>query len=320
MNDFIYDRDHDLNLTAAQASMLYAAANGTAGPVGGDATMRALARIGLADKTPAAWAHAKRYRLNDRGMTAARAIRARVDAGDVARMGRGERRMIAESPYMIPEGRRDETLISLLDDPIPTVRRRAAERLSDWNVTVRPDRAARLARHPDPAVRGCRVVVKAAPVEAYAHETDPRVIGNLIAEHKYDDMMIAEWLRSNDERVFNQALATVDDESLERLLRKGVFPGACVHEWAKRGNALEWDMVAHIVPKLDPDDHTARLIADHVIHVPDTAIDVPFEYRIREAAEAQVRAERLMSVFADPNGEAARRAVEQARERMRGRD
>lgn len=89
-------------------------------------------------------------------------------------------------------------------------------------------------------------------------------------------------------------------------------PGACVHEWVKRKHPLEWDMVAHIIPTLDPDGYVAYAIADHVIHVPDDMIGTlpkTFEYRIREAAEAQAKANRLMSVFADPHGETARRMM-----------
>lgn len=109
-----------------------------------------------------------------------------------------------------------------------------------------------------------------------------------------------------------QALTTVGDDRLERLLRKGVFPGACVHEWVKRKHPLEWDLVAHIIPTLDPDGYVAYAIADHVIHVPDDMIRMlprTFAYRIREAAEAQAKANRLMSVFADPRGETARRMM-----------
>lgn len=138
------------------------------------------------------------------------------------------------------------------------------------------------------------------------------MISVLIGERRYDETMVDRWLRSHDERVFKRALSTVGDDRLERLLRKGVFPGACVHEWVKRKHPLEWDLVAHIIPTLDPDGHAAYLIADHVIHVPDDMIRLlprTFEYRIREAAEAQVEANRLMSVFADPHGETARRMM-----------
>lgn len=225
-------------------------------------------------------------------------------------MGRGERRMIAEHAYEFPNA---HTLMPrLLDDPLPVVRRKAVEYCDRQRETFPADTAARLARSRDPLVRACRAVVRTAPIEAYAHETDPTVVAALVAEHRYDDMMVEGWLHSDDERVFNQALTTVGDERLERLLRRGVFPGACVHEWVKRKHPLEWDLVAHIIPTLDPDGHAAYLIADHVIHVPDDMIRLlprTFEYRIREAAEAQVEANRLMSVFADPHGETARRMM-----------
>ena len=134
-------------------------------------------------------------------------------------------------------------------------------------------------------------------------------------DFNHGSVKIEGWLHSDDERVFNQALTTVGDERLERLLRRGVFPGACVHEWVKRKHPLEWDLVARIIPTLDPDGHAAYLIADHVIHVPDDMIRMlprTFEHRLREAAEAQVEANRLMSVFADPHGETARRMMREA--------
>lgn len=309
MDDFIYDREHDLDLTAAQAHRLYRMSIQPDGLLDDDATTRALARIGLADAEPTTWRRSA-HRLNARGGAAAKAIRARVDAGDVEHMGRGERRMIAEHAYEFPNA---HTLMPrLLDDPLPVVRRKAVEYCDRQRETFPADTAARLAHSRDPLVRACRAVVGTAPIEAYAHETDPTVVAALVAEHRYDDMMIEGWLHSDDERVFNQALTTVGDERLERLLRRGVFPGACVHEWVKRKHPLEWDLVAHIIPTLDPDGHTAYLIADHVIHVPDDMIRLlprTFAYRLREAAEAQVEADRLMSVFADPRGETARRMM-----------
>ena len=131
--------------------------------------------------------------------------------------------------------------------------------------------------------------------------------------------MVDRWLGSRNEKVFGRALPAVGDDRLERLLRKGVFPGACVHEWVGRGHALEWDMVAHIIPTLDPDGHVAYEIADHVIHVPDDMIGTlpkTFAYRIREAVEAQAKANRLMSVFADPHGETARKAIMEAEKNL----
>lgn len=309
MDDFIYDREHDLDLTAAQAHRLYRMSIQPDGLLDDDATTRALARIGLADAEPTTWRRSA-HRLNARGGAAAKAVRARVDAGDVGHMGRGERRMIVEYPYDIPNARL--LMPRLLDDPLPVVRRKAVEYCDREHETLPADMAARLAHSRDPLVRACRAVVGTAPIEAYAHETDPTVVAALVAEHRYDDMMIEGWLHSDDERVFNQALTTVGDERLERLLRRGVFPGACVHEWVKRKHPLEWDLVAHIIPTLDPDGHTAYLIADHVIHVPDDMIRLlprTFAYRLREAAEAQAKANRLMSVFADPNGETARRMM-----------
>ena len=312
MDDFIYDREHDLDLTAAQAHRLYRMSIQPDGLLDDDATTRALARIGLADAEPTTWRRSA-HRLNSRGGAAAKAIRARVDAGDVEHMGRGERRMITEHAYEFPNA---HTLMPrLLDDPLPVVRRKAVEYCDRQRETFPADTAARLAHSRDPLVRACRAVVGTAPIEAYAHETDPTVVAALVAEHRYDDMMIEGWLHSDDERVFNQALTTVGDERLERLLRRGVFPGACVHEWVKRKHPLEWDLVAHIIPTLDPDGHTAYLIADHVIHVPDDMIRLlprTFAYRLREAAEAQVEADRLMSVFADPRGETARRMMREA--------
>lgn len=309
MDDFIYDRDHDLDLTAAQAHRLYRMSIQPDGLLDDDATTRALARIGLADAEPTTWRRSA-HRLNARGGAAAKAVRTRVDTGDVEHMGRGERRMIAEHAYEFPNA---HTLMPrLLDDPLPVVRRKAVEYCDREHETLPADMAARLAHSRDPLVRACRAVVGTAPIEAYAHETDPTVVAALVAEHRYDDMMIEGWLHSDDERVFNQALTTVGDERLERLLRRGVFPGACVHEWVKRKHPLEWDLVAHIIPTLDPDGHTAYLIADHVIHVPDDMIRLlprTFAYRLREAAEAQAKANRLMSVFADPHGETARRMM-----------
>lgn len=231
-------------------------------------------------------------------------------------MGRGERRMIVEYQYEIPNA---HTLMPrLLDDPLPVVRRKAVEYCDRQRETFPADTAARLAHSRDPLVRACHAVVRTAPIEAYAHETDPTVIAALIAEHRYDETMVDRWLRSRNEKVFSRALPAVGDERLERLLRKGVFPGACVHEWVKRKHPLEWDLVAHITPTLDPDGHVAYAIADHVIHVPDDMIGTlpkTFEYRIREAAEAQAKADRLMSVFADPHGETARKAITEAEAR-----
>lgn len=318
MNDYMYDRSHDLDLTVAQTVRLYESAGRADSPLGDDATSRMLERKGLANAKPTIWPHVTEYRLNDHGAAAAGAIRTRVDAGDVTRMGSGERRMVAERPWMIPDRVRDTALIALLGDPLPTVRRRAAECLSDRDAPISADTAARLARHGDPRVRACRAVVRTAPIEAYAHETDPTVVAALVAEHRYDDMMVEGWLHSDDERVFNQALTTVGDERLERLLRRGVFPGACVHEWVKRKHPLEWDLVAHIIPTLDPNGYATYSIADHVIHVPDDMIRMlprTFAYRIREAAEAQAEANRLMSVFADPHGDAARKAITEAEAR-----
>lgn len=65
-------------------------------------------------------------------------------------------------------------------------------------------------------------------------------------------------------------------------------------------------------PTLDPNGYATYSIADHGIHVPDDMIGTlpkTFEHRIREAAEAQAKADRLMSVFADPHGETARRMM-----------
>lgn len=315
MDDFIYDRDHDLDLTAAQAHRLYRMADLPDGLLDDDATTRALARIGLADAEPTTWRRSA-HRLNARGGAAAKAIQARVDAGDVEHMGRGERRMIAEHAYEFPNA---HTLMPrLLDDPLPVVRRKAVEYCDRQRETFPADTAARLAHSRDPLVRACRAVVGTAPIEAYANETDPTVIAALIAEHRYDETMVDRWLRSRNEKVFSRALPAVGDDRLERLLRKGVFPGACVHEWVGRGHALEWDMVAHIIPTLDPDGYVAYAIADHVIHVPDDMIGTlpkTFEYRIREAAEAQAEADRLMRVFADPHGDAARKAITEAEAR-----
>lgn len=52
MDDFIYDRDHDLDLTAAQAHRLYRMADLPDALLDDDATTRALARIGLTDTEP----------------------------------------------------------------------------------------------------------------------------------------------------------------------------------------------------------------------------------------------------------------------------
>lgn len=315
MDDFIYDREHDLDLTAAQARRLYRMAVRPDGLLDDDATTRALARIGLADAEPTTWRRSA-HRLNARGGAAAKAVRARVDAGDVEHMGRGERRMIVEYQYEIPNARL--LMPRLLDDPLPVVRRKAVEYCDREHETLPADMAARLARSRDPLVRACRAVVRTAPIEAYANETDPTVISVLIGEHRYDEAMVDGWLRSHDEKVFAQALPAVDDDRLERLLRKGVFPDACVHEWVKRKHPLEWDLVAHIIPALDPDGYAAYSIADHVIHVPDDMIGTlpkTLEYRIREAAEAQAKANRLMRVFADPNGETARKAITEAEAR-----
>ena len=309
MDDFIYDREHDLDLTAAQMRRLYRMSIQPDGLLDDDATTRALARIGLTDTEPTTWRRSA-HRLNAHGRTVAKAVRTRVDTGDVEHMGRGERRMIVEYQYEIPNA---HTLMPrLLDDPLPVVRRKAVEYCDRQRETFPADTAARLARHGDLRVRACRAVVRTAPIEAYAHETDPTVISVLVAEHRYDETMVDGWLRSHDEKVFAQALTVIDDDRLERLLRKGVFPGACVHEWVKRKHPLEWDLVAHIIPTLDPNGHAAYSIADHVIHVPDDMIRMlprTFAYRIREAAEAQVEANRLMSVFADPHGETACRMM-----------
>lgn len=318
MNDFIYDRDHDLNLTVAQVMRLYKTTGDETKDLGEDATARALECAGLADSRATRWPHVTQYHLNEHGAAAATMIRTRIDTGDVAHMGNGERRLLVERPYTIANGIRDTVMVELLNDPLPTVRRKAADHLSDRNTPIPEERAARLARHTDPRVRACRSVVENAPIEAFAHETDPTVIRALIAEHRYDDAMVDGWLHSHDEKTFTQALTVISDERLERLLRKGMFPGACVHEWVKRKHPLEWDMVAHIIPTLGPDGHAAYLIADHVIHVPDDMIGTlpkTFEYRIREAAEAQAEANRLMSVFADPHGDAARKAITEAETR-----
>lgn len=312
MDDFIYDREHDLDLTAAQAHRLYRMSIQPDGLLDDDATTRALARIGLANAEPTTWRRSA-HRLNAHGRTTAKAVRTRVDTGDVEHMGRGERRMIAEHAYEFPNAH--TRMPRLLDDPLPVVRRKAVEYCDRQRETFPADTAARLAHSRDPLVRACRAVVGTAPIEAYANETDPNVISVLIAEHRYDETMVDGWLRFHDEKVFAQALSTVDDDRLERLLRKGVFPGACVHEWVKRKHPLEWDLVAHIIPTLDPNGYVAYAIADHVIHVPDDMIGTlpkTFAYRIREAAEAQVEANRLMSVFADPHGETARRMMREA--------
>lgn len=316
MDDFIYDREHDLDLTAAQAHRLYRMSIQPDGLLDDDATTRALARVGLADAEPTTWRRSA-HRLNARGGAAAKAVRTRVDAGDVEHMGRGERRMIVEYPYDIPNARL--LMPRLLDDPLPVVRRKAVEYCDRERETLPADTAKRLARSRDPLVRACRAVVRTAPIEAYANETDPTVIATLIAEHRYDGTMVDRWLGSRNEKVFGRALPAVGDDRLERLLRKGVFPGACVREWVKRGHPLEWDMVAHIIPTLDPDGHVAYEIADHVIHVLDDMIGTlpkTFAYRIREAVEAQAKANRLMSVFADPHGETARKAIMEAEKNL----
>lgn len=221
MDDFIYDRDHDLDLTAAQAHRLYRMADLPDALLDDDATTRALARIGLTDAEPTTWRRST-HRLNAHGRTVAKAVRTRVDTGDVEHMGRGERRMIAEHAYEFPNA---HTLMPrLLDDPLPVVRRKAVEYCDRQRETFPADTAARLAHSRDPLVRACRAVVGTAPIEAYANETDPAVISVLIGERRYDETMVDRWLRSHDERVFKRALSTVGDDRLERLLRKGVFP------------------------------------------------------------------------------------------------
>ena len=73
MDDFIYDREHDLDLTAAQMHRLYRMSIQPDGLLDDDATTRALARIGLADAEPTTWRRSA-HRLNARGGAAAKAI------------------------------------------------------------------------------------------------------------------------------------------------------------------------------------------------------------------------------------------------------
>ena len=63
MNDYMYDRSHDLDLTVAQTVRLYESAGLADAPLGDDATSRMLERKGLVNAKPTIWPHVTEYGL-----------------------------------------------------------------------------------------------------------------------------------------------------------------------------------------------------------------------------------------------------------------